>query len=135
MLDSRRPCPIGYQRERLRCSLDLAGAVAQNAPVIRVSITYASLLIHDDDSILSHRVDQLTSSIGIEPGRTAFRSPCQNGLAEQSAGTLKRDLLDHVVVVDEQHLLRLLLEYLEYDNTERVHAGLHDAPAGRPIDE
>ena len=90
--------------------------------------------IHDNDSIFSHRVDQLISSIGIEPGRTAFRSRWQNGLAEQWVGTLKRDLLDHVVVVDEQHLLRLLREYVEDDNTERVHTVLQDAPARRPVD-
>ena len=43
-------------------------------------------------------------------------------------------LLDHVVVLSEGHLRRLLQEYVEYYNTERVHTSLGDAPAGRAIE-
>jgi putative transposase len=46
-------------------------------------------------------------------------------------GTVRRELLDHVVVLSEDHLRRLLGEYIEYYNAERVHTAIDDAPAGR----
>jgi hypothetical protein len=46
-------------------------------------------------------------------------------------GSVRRELLDPVVVLSEEHLRRLLQEYVEYDNTERVHTSIGDAPAGR----
>jgi len=92
-------------------------------------------LIYDNDSIFSDRVDESIASFGIEPKRTAFRSPWQNGLAERWIGTVKRDLLDHLIVIDEQHLRRLLREYVDYYNNERIHTVLRDAPLGRPAEE
>jgi len=92
-------------------------------------------LIHDNDSIFSDRVDEWISSLGIEPRRTAFRSPWQNGTAEHWVGTVKRELLDHVIILDEHHLGRMLREYAEYYNTDRVHTVICDAPAGRAVDE
>ncbi len=46
----------------------------------------------------------------------------------------RRELLDHVVVLSEEHLKRLLQGYVEYYNAERVHTSLGDAPAGRATD-
>ncbi len=43
--------------------------------------------------------------------------------------------LDQVIVMDEQHLLQLLREYVDDYNTERVHTVLRDAPKGRPVEE
>jgi putative transposase len=67
----------------------------------------------------------------MDPKRTASRSPWQNGTAERFVGSARRDLLDDVVVLNEGHLRRLLREYVEYDNTERVHTAISDAPEGR----
>ena len=50
-------------------------------------------------------------------------------------GTVRRELLDHVVVLSEGHLRRLLREYVEYYNTERVPTSLEDAPEGRAVQE
>ncbi len=69
--------------------------------------------------------------LGIRPKRTAVKSPWQNGTAERFVGSVRRELLDHVVVLSEEHLRRLLEEYVEYYNTERVHTSIGDAPAGR----
>jgi hypothetical protein len=44
---------------------------------------------------------------------------------------VRRELLDHVVVLNEEHLRRLLREYVDYYNSERVHTGIGDAPDGR----
>ena len=49
-------------------------------------------------------------------------------------GTVRRELLDPVIVIDEKHLRRLLREYVEYYNGERVHTRLRDSPSGRPIE-
>ena len=97
--------------------------------------TSIRFLIHDNDSIFSDRVVDWIEQLGIEPKATAFRSPWQNGLAERRIGTARRELLDHVVPIDEEHLRRLLFEYVEYYNRERVHTPLRDSTAGRPAEE
>ena len=88
-------------------------------------------LIFDNDSIFSADVARSITGFGIDPGRTAFQSPWQNGTAERFVGTVRRELLDHVVVLSEDPLRRLLREYIEYYNAERVHTAIADAPAGR----
>ena len=71
--------------------------------------------------------------IGSQPIRTAFRSPWQNGVAERWVGSCRRDLLDHVIVLNERHLKRLMSEYVLYYHEDRTHLGLaKDTPAGRP---
>jgi transposase InsO family protein len=91
-------------------------------------------LIFDNDAIFSTEVVSSMGHLGIRPKRTAFRSPWQNGTAERFVGSVRRELLDHVVVLSEEHLRRLLQEYVEYYNTERVHTSLGDAPVGRATD-
>ena len=96
--------------------------------------TSPQFLIYDNDSIFSARVTETIEHIGIEPRRTAFRSPWQNGIAEQGVGSARRELLDHVVVLNEKHLHHLLGEYVDYYNTDRVHTRLRDSPMGRPAE-
>ena len=62
------------------------------------------------------------------------RSPWQNGIAERSVGSVRRELLDHIVVLNEDHLRRLLCEYVGYYNSERVHTSIGDAPLGRAVE-
>lgn len=88
-------------------------------------------LIFDNDTIFSADVARSIAGFGIHPSRTAFRSPWQNGTAERFVGTVRRELLDHVVVLSEEHLRRLLRESVAYYNTERVHTSIGDSPAGR----
>jgi transposase InsO family protein len=97
--------------------------------------TSTRFLIHDNNPIFSDRVIDWMAQQGIEPEATALRSPWQNGLAECWIGTVRRELIDHVVSIDEEHLRRLLLEYVEYYNRERVHTRLRDSPTGRPLEE
>ena len=91
-------------------------------------------LIYDNDSIFSTAVTQAIRSFEIDPKRTAFRSPWQNGIAERFVGSVRRELLDHVVILSEDHLRRLLGEYADYYNDERVHTSIGDAPVGRPVE-
>ena len=91
-------------------------------------------LIYDNDSIFSDNVTEAIKSFGVEPKRTAFQSPWQNGVAERWVGSCRREILDHVIVFNEDHLIRLLRDYVSYYNTERVHTGIQDAPEGRPVE-
>jgi transposase InsO family protein len=91
-------------------------------------------LIYDNDSIFSTAVTGEIKSFEIDPKRTAFRSPWQNGTAERVVGTVRRELLDHVIVLNEHHLRRLLRDYADYYNNERVHTSIGDAPNGRPVE-
>ena len=68
----------------------------------------------------------------IIPKRTSFRSPWQNGIAERWVGSCRRDLLDHMVALNERHLKRLLSEYVRYHHEDRTHLGLEKGtPEGR----
>jgi transposase InsO family protein len=88
-------------------------------------------LLYDRDSIFSAEVTATIRNLGIEPVRTAYRSPWQNPFAERWVGTCRRELLDHVIVLGERHLSRLLADYVAYYNAERVHTSLRDSPDGR----
>ena len=67
--------------------------------------------------------------------RTAYRSPWQNGVAERWVGSCRRELLDHVIVLSESHLRRLVREYLHYYHEDRVHDALNkDTPTGRVLE-
>ncbi len=89
-------------------------------------------LIHDNDAIFSQRLIEAIGQLGIESKRTAYRSPWQNGTAERWVGTVRRELLDHVIVIDERHLRRLLRDYVDYYNEDRVHTCLRDSPQDVP---
>jgi len=91
-------------------------------------------LVYDNDSIFSAEVTAAVRSFGIDPVRTAYRSPWQNPIAERWVGTCRRELLDHVIVFGEHHLRRLLANYVAYYNAERVHTRLGDSPDGRQIE-
>lgn len=68
----------------------------------------------------------------MKPVRTAFKSPWKNGIAERFLGSCRRDLLDHVIVLNERHLKRLMAEYVRYYHEDRRHLGLDKrTPTGR----
>jgi putative transposase len=68
----------------------------------------------------------------IDPVQTSYQSPWQNGVAERWVQSCRRDLLDHVIPSNEQHLKRLLSEYVRYYHEDRTHLGLaKQTPGGR----
>jgi len=92
-------------------------------------------LIRDRDrvygSVFSARVDHL----GIRQLETTPRSPWQNGYAERFVGTLRREVLDHVIVLGERHLLRLVQSHAADYNEDRPHMALDcDAPVPRAVE-
>jgi putative transposase len=71
----------------------------------------------------------------IKPIRTSVRSPWQNGVAERWVGSIRREVLDHVIPLNDQHLRRLGREYIAYYHADRTHIGLEKTtPAGRPVE-
>jgi transposase InsO family protein len=66
----------------------------------------------DRDSKFGADVVSAVRDMGSQPTRTAFRSPWQNGVAERWVGSCRRDLLDHVIVLNERHWKRFMTEYV-----------------------
>jgi transposase InsO family protein len=88
----------------------------------------------DRDAKFRKDVTDLLVSSGIKPKRTSFRSPWQDGIAERWIGSCRRDLLDHVVVINETHFRRLMRDYLSYYHADRIHDSLEkDTPSTRPV--
>ena len=88
-------------------------------------------LIFDRATNFSEEVVSAIKSFGIKPKRTSFRSPWQNGIAERWVGNCRRDLLDHVIVLNERHLQRLMNEYVHYYHEDRTHLALEKGHALR----
>jgi len=89
-------------------------------------------LIFDRDQKFGFEVIAAVKATRIIPKRTSFRSPWQNGIAERWVGGCRRDLLDHIVALNERHLKRLLSEYVRYHHEDRTHLGLEkETPDGR----
>ena len=96
--------------------------------------TAPKYLLRDGDGIYGDRVQRRLASLGINEIVTAPASPWQNAYVERVIGSLRRELLDHVVVLNQRHLKRLLSSYLDYYHPWRTHRSLdQDAPAGRPV--
>jgi transposase InsO family protein len=92
-------------------------------------------LVRDRDAIFGTAFDARVNNLGVQQLRIAPRSPWQNGFAERWVGTLRRELLDHVIVLGERHLLRLVRQHVAYYNQDRPHMSLRgDAPIARPVE-
>ncbi len=92
-------------------------------------------LLRDRDAIYGAQFQQRVGNIGIEEVKTAPRSPWQNPYCERVIGSIRRDMLDHVIVLNERHLMRLLTAYVRYYHQFRMHLSLAmDCPEPRPLD-
>lgn len=92
-------------------------------------------LQRDRDAVYGKKFRQRIKSLGIEEVVAAPRSPWQNPYAERVIGTIRRECLDHVIILNERHLRRILREYIEYYNTCRTHLSLNkDPPENRIVE-
>jgi transposase InsO family protein len=92
-------------------------------------------LIRDRDGSYGEEVRRCLKVLGIEEVLTAPRSPWQNPFVERLIGTLRRDCLDHVIVLSQAHLRRLLQSYLVYYHEARCHQSLEgNAPQAREVE-
>jgi transposase InsO family protein len=91
-------------------------------------------VIRDRDSIYGDAFCRRINSLAMKEVVTAPRSPWQNAFAERLIGSIRRECLDHVVVLNRRHLRRLLKSYFAYYHRSRTHLALaKDAPAGRIV--
>ena len=90
-------------------------------------------LVHDRDSAFAE-VATTVASMNVEAVRTAPRSPWQNAYVERVIGSIRRECLDHVIVVNEAGLRRVLASYVSYYMRSRTHLALaKDSPLPRPV--
>ena len=91
-------------------------------------------LLRDRDGIYGDTVKRRIKSLAIEEVITAPRSPWQNPFVERMIGSIRRDCLDHVIILNERHLRRILREYFDYYHTCRTHLSLNkDSPRSRTV--
>ena len=81
-------------------------------------------LLHDHDAVYGRDFRQQVRRIGIDAIATPIASPRANAVVERCIGTLRRQCLDHLIIVDEQHLRSVLTEFVGYYNLERPHRTL-----------
>jgi len=92
-------------------------------------------LLRDRDAICGDLVQRRINSPGIEEVITAPRSPWQNPFFERIIGSIRRDCLDHIIVLNERHLRRILRDYFNYYHTCRTHLSLNkDPPETRTVE-
>ena len=90
--------------------------------------------ILDRDAKYGVEVPQALQSMNVKLVRTAPRSPWQNPYVERFGGTLRRELLDKIVVFNPRQLHRVMVEFIDYYHQDRCHLGLaKDAPMSRVV--
>jgi putative transposase len=93
-------------------------------------------LLRDRDSIYGSEFRERIRATGIEEIRTAPRSPWQNPFCERLIGSVRRDCLNHIIILGESHLRKILARYFDYYHKYRTHLSLEkDAPERRPIQD
>src|SRR5882757_1975174 len=86
------------------------------------------------DQIYGSVVTRRLRAMGIRDKPTAPASPWQNGFAERLIGSIRRECVDHIIVLGEAHLRRIVRSYACYYNDIRTHRSLDkDAPITRPV--
>src|ERR1035437_5078671 len=91
-------------------------------------------LIRDRDRIYGAVVKCRLRAMGIRDKPTAPASPWQNGFAERLIGSIRRECVDHFIILGEAHLRGILQSYACYYNKIRTHRSLNkDAPVSRPV--
>jgi transposase InsO family protein len=91
-------------------------------------------IVRDRDCAYGEPFVRRLRALGIRDRPTAPRSPWQNAYVERLIGSIRRELLDHVVVLGERQLRHLLLSYMTYYNEARTHLSLNkDTPVSRQI--
>ena len=92
-------------------------------------------MIRDHDRIYSAVVKRRLRAMGIRDKPIAPSSPWQNAFAERLIGSIRRECLNHIVVLGEAHLRRILKSYARYYNGARTHLSLEkDAPFSRTVE-
>src|SRR5271155_3184774 len=127
---------IAHDRRRiLHCNVTKHPDSAWIIQQLREAFPYdlaPGYMIFDRAANFNGEVIDTVKSFGIQPKRTSFRSPWQNGVAERWVGNCRREVFDHVIVLNQGHLKRLMMEYIRYYQEDRTHLALDKrTPMGR----
>lgn len=96
--------------------------------------TTPKYLIRDRDGAYGQVFKRRVRAMGIRDRPTARRSPRQNAYVERLIGSIRRECLDHLIIIGEAHLRRVLRAYADYHNCTHTHLSLNkDKPSARPI--
>jgi len=91
-------------------------------------------LLRDHDSIYGAAFRRRVAGMGIAEAICSPMSPWQSPYVERLIGSIRRECLDHMIVINQRHLRQLLLAYITYYLRSRTHLALNkDAPDGRPV--
>jgi putative transposase len=119
---------ISHNRRRiLHCNVTRHPTSAWVSQQLREAFPFDSapkFLILDREHTFEGEVLETAKNLGVTPIRIAVRSPWQNGVAERFVETCRKDMLNHVIVLNERHLKRLINEYVSYYHEDRTHLGL-----------
>jgi hypothetical protein len=92
-------------------------------------------LVRDNDRAFGGVFTRRIQAMGIRDRPTSFRLPWRNGHVERLIGSIRRECTDHLIVLNEEHLRRILARFSIYYNGSLTHASLgKDAPNRRPIE-
>jgi hypothetical protein len=115
------------RRDVLRCAVTTSPTAGWVAQQFREAFPFESaprFMIFDRDAIFSAGPTATIRSMLTEPTRTSYQSPWQNGFAERLVGTVRRELLDHVIVLNERHVRQLIESFVTYYNVRQdAHRG------------
>ena len=93
-------------------------------------------VIFDRDHKFDAEVLAFLNATGLEVKRTSVQAPWQNGIAERWIGSCRREILNHIIPLNEEHLRRVMRDYVHYHEQDRLHDSLEkDAPNRRAVEQ
>ena len=126
-----------HRRRVLHFNVTAAPSAAWTAQQLREAFPFSSppkYLLRDRDSIYGLLFQRRAEALGLEEVQIAPRSPWQSPYVERLIGSIRRECLDHVIVLNQAHLHRLLKAYFAYYHRSRTHLGLDkNALESRPV--
>jgi len=128
-LESRRVVQVGVTR---------SPSQAWTAQQLREATPWGvgpRFLLRDNDDKYGGDFDEVAKAAGTQIVRTPIRAPKANARCERFLGSVRRECLDHVVILSEEHLLAVLREYVAYFNETRPHHGIDQQIPGNAMND
>ena len=127
-------------RKILHCDVTANPTAAWTTQQLRQAVPHDHrwrFLIHDRDSTFSRELDRVIGGLGLKVLRTPVRAPKANAYCERLVRTIRRECLDWLIPLSENHLRRILARWVRHYNQARPHAslgpGIPEPTAGLPV--